>query len=91
MLVEFGGYVPLSRQRAHSLLKRMKFTQRKATTAKSIETEEDFVQLKASFLSDVVATVVMEETPPELILNWDQTGTKILPCSTWTMNKWGTK
>ena len=47
---------------------RMKVTQRQATTAKSKETE-DLAQLKASFLSDVVATVVMEEIPPELIQN----------------------
>ena len=33
----------------------------------------------------------MEQIPPELILNWDQTGIKIVPCSTWTMDKSGSK
>ena len=90
-LVEFGGYIELNRQWAHSLLKRMKFVQRKATTAKSKETEANFVERKKLFLADVVATVTMEEIPPELILNWDQTGIKIVPCSTWTMDRRGVK
>ena len=33
----------------------------------------------------------MEEIPEELILNWDQTGIKIVPCSTWTMDVQGSK
>ena len=64
-LVEFGGHVQLNRHWAYALLKRMKFVQRKATTAKSIHTAVDFAQLKKSFLADVVATVTMEEIPAE--------------------------
>ena len=90
-LVEFGGHVELNRQWAHSLLKRMKFVQRKATTAKSKGSDANFVDQKKSFLADVVATVTMEEIPPDLILNWDQTGIKIVPCSTWTMDRQGAK
>ena len=33
----------------------------------------------------------MEEIPPELILNWDQTGIKIVPTTTWTMEQCKTK
>ena len=32
-----------------------------------------------SFLEDVATTVSMEEIPADLILNWDQTGIKIVP------------
>jgi len=78
-LVEFGGHVQLNMHWAYALLKRMKFVQRKATTAKSIHTAVDFAQLKKSFLADVVATVTMEEIPAENILNWDQTGIKVGP------------
>ena len=88
-LVEFGGYVQLNRHWAYALLKRMKFVQRKATTAKSKFTPVDYETLKKSFLADVVATVTMEEIPAELILNWDQTGIKIVPSSTWTMERKG--
>ena len=33
----------------------------------------------------------MEEIPPELILNFDQTGVKIVPSSTWTMDREGSR
>ena len=88
MLAEFGGPVQLSRTWAHSLLKRMKFVQRKATTSKSKHTVQNFAQLKEAFLADVTATVTMKEVPPELILNWDQTGIKFVP---WTMARQGEK
>ena len=47
-LVEFGGHVELSRHWAHSLLKCMNFVQRKATTAKSKQSEANFRELKQS-------------------------------------------
>lgn len=88
---EFGGDVELNRQWAYSLLKRMKFVKRKATTAKSKHSTADFTRLKQQFLADVVTTVEMEEIPAELILNWDQTGIKIVPSSTWTMEAQGSR
>ena len=33
----------------------------------------------------------MEEIPPELILNWDQTGIHLVPASAWTMELAGSK
>jgi hypothetical protein len=47
--------------------------------------------VKKSFLDDLVATVEMEEIPAELILNWDQTGIKMVPSSSWTMERKGVK
>ena len=47
--------------------------------------------MKKSFLGDVVATVTTEEIPAELIMNWDQTGVKLVPSSSWTMEKQGLK
>ena len=44
-----------------------------------------------SFLADVVNTVAMEDIPPELVLNWDQRGIKIVPSSDWTMEQQGAK
>ncbi len=35
--------------------------------------------------------VKMEEIPDALIINWDQTAMKIVPSSSWTMEKRGTK
>ena len=51
----------------------------------------DFEQVKKQFLKDVTETVLMEEIPPELVLNWDQSGINIVPASLWTMNQQGKK
>ena len=85
LLVEFGGHVELSKHWAYSLLHQMKFVQRKVTTAKSKRTNTNFTRLKEQFLQDVVATVEMEEIPPELIPNW------IVPSNTWTIDHQGVK
>ena len=45
-LVEFGGYVNLNRHWAYSLLKRIKFVQRKVITAKSKYTVDNFKEVK---------------------------------------------
>ena len=91
MLAEYGGHVEFNVDWAYSLLHRMNFVQRKVTTAKSKHAVAEFRELKEQFLAEVVATVEMEEIPSELILNWDQTGIKIVPSSTWTMEQRGTK
>ena len=61
------------------------------TTAKSRYSPAEFEHLKKEHLKDVSDTVEMEEIPPKLVLNWDQTGVKIVPSYTWTMEKQGTK
>ena len=91
ILVEFGVHMQLSRFCDHALLQRMKFVQRKATTSKSKLSVANFSEVKKLFLADLVATVTMEEIPAQLILNWDQTGIKMVSSSTWTMDKRGTK
>ena len=90
-LMEFGGHIQLNPSWGYSLLGRMNFVKRKATTAKSKLSKEFFSVLKSQFLNDVVSTVELEEIPAELILNWDQTGIKIVPSSLWTMDKQGAK
>ncbi len=60
-LAEFGGDVEINRQWAYSLLQRMSFVKRKATTAKSKYSTANFAQVKKQFLADVVTTVEMEE------------------------------
>ena len=81
----------LNRHWAYSLLRHMKFVQRRATTSKSKHSNQNFSALKKSFLEDVVTTVEMEEIPPELIMNWDQTGIKLVPSSSWTKEQRGSK
>ena len=90
-LAEFGGHISLGVPWAYSLFRRMNFVQRKVTTAKSKHSAAEFNRLKEKFLADVEATVKMEEIPPELILNLDQTGIRIVPSRTWTMEQQGSK
>ena len=77
-LAENGGYIKLNRHWAYGFFKRIGFLQRKPTTAKSKFSVEDFAAKKREFLNDVVA---------ELILNWDQTGIRLVPSSLWTMEQ----
>lgn len=74
----------LNKHWACLLLDRMGFVQRKATTVTSKYTV-------ANFLQDVVSAVVMEDISSELIMNWDQTGIKMVPCAEWTIEKQGTR
>lgn len=90
-LVEFGGHIDLSLTWAYSLLSRMKFVKRRATTSKSKFSPENFAQLKADFLDDLSSIVELEDIPPELVLNWDQTGIKLVPVSNHTMDRQGLK
>lgn len=47
--------------------------------------------MKKAFLDEITAIVTMEEVPAELILNWDQTGIRFVPSSSWTMERRGTR
>lgn len=42
-------------------------------------------------MADICSVVKMEEIPDQLVLNWDHTAIKIVPSSSWTMEKRGTK
>ena len=91
LLTEFGGHITLSRHWAYHLLNRMNFVRRKATTSKSKYKPADFAKVKEQFLNDVVSIVTVEGIPPELVLNWDQTGIHLVPVSPWTMEQAGSK
>ena len=69
----------------------MGFVQRKATTAKSKYSLQNITEKKREFLNDLVFTVEMEKIRLQLIFNWDQTRIKLVPSTSWTMNKQGTR
>ena len=87
---ENGGPINLTRHWARSLLERMNFVKRKATTAAKIEPSH-FDELKEQYLLDIKAVVEMEKVPSELVFNWDHTGINIVPGSQWTMEQKGSK
>ena len=59
--------------------------------AKSKHAPVDFAAVKRAFLDDVIAVATKEDIPPELMLNWNQTGIHLVSASTWTMDKEGSK
>ena len=73
---------------AKSLLTRMGFVKRKATTKAKVPVK-DFEAIKTTFLNEVFTTVIMEDIPQELIVNWDHTALHYVPVSSWTMEKKG--
>ena len=79
-LVEYGGDITLTTSWAKSLLKRMNFTKRRATTKCGIPPHV-FMDVKTEFLRSVIDVVKMEEIPSQLIFNWDQTGLHLVPAA----------
>ena len=70
-LSENGGCMEITKSWAQRLLERMNLVKRKDTTGVKVH----FEKLKKQFLSDV-CSIVMEEIPEQLIINWDQTDLK---------------
>lgn len=68
----------------------MGFSKRRANAKVKIS-PHNFKEIKDHFLLDIKSVVAMEDIPNGLILNWDQTAVKIVPSSSWTMEKRGTK
>ena len=54
-------------------------------------TVSNFESAKEQFLLNVQIAREMEDIPPELVFNWDQTGISIVPGSTWTLELKGSK
>ena len=80
----------LSKDWAVGVLRRMNFTKRRANS-KSKVLPANFSAIKEQFLLDIRGLVVMEDISKDLVINWDQTSMKIVPSSSWTMEKRGTK
>ena len=86
LLVEHGGHIAITKAWAMSLLQRMGYVKRKATTKSAPGiTPEVFESLKDGFLKQVARMVQLRNIPDCLIINLDQTGVKLIPVGDWTM------
>ncbi len=90
MLSDFGGPIYLQKEWARSVLQRMGFSKRRATSTSKVK-PTDLEKLKQNYLINIYSIVKMEDIHDSLIINWDQTSMKIVPTSSWTMEKKGTK
>ena len=68
-LAEYSGPATLTISWAKSLLKRMNYTKRRATTKYSHPTDE-LEKEKEALLSQLLDTVGLNDIPPELIFTW---------------------
>ena len=89
-LKEFGGSIVLTKGWAKQFLRRLGYTKCRGSTKAKI-LPGNFEEIRDSFLVEVMSVVVMEEIPPELVINWDHTAFKLVPSSNWAMEKKGTK
>ncbi len=87
LLAECEG---LTKSWAKSLLYRMQFVQRRSCSTKKTMIQ-NFEEVKDKYLEDIRVIVTMEDIPNELIFNWDHTGVQIVPSSSWTYDKKGSK
>ena len=63
----------------------MGYVKRKGSNAGKI-TLAQFQEVKEVFLADIQAEVLMNDIPPELTFNWDQTPVHYVPTGEWTMH-----
>ena len=73
-----------------SLLRQMGFVKGRVSTTAKIAVP-NFEEVKAQFLLDINVGVEMDEIPPALVINLDQTGIHYVPAGSWTMEKEGAK
>ena len=90
LLKEEGSPLELTKNWAKSILYRMGFVERSDNTKSKVGVEQSEA-LKTQYLFNIKATVEIMEIPPELVINWDQAGIKIIPVSSWMMEKRGGK
>ena len=83
-----GGHITINKDWAKSLLHRMGYVKRRVSTSAKVA-PQDFDDRKEQFLYDAQVLVNYEEIPDSLVVNWDHTGIKYVPVSSWTMEKEG--
>ena len=88
LLKDYNGSLELRKKWAESLLIQMGSVKRKATKA-ARKLLTDFLELKLNFLKRIQREVRSYAIPLELPFNWDQTGVKLVPVSSWTLAESG--
>ena len=91
LLAENDGAIDLTKDWGKRLLGRIRFVKCKCTTAAKKASQEEFEEVKTQYLEDIETVAKLEDIPPELVVNWDQTAIKYVPISSWTQEKKGAK
>ena len=88
LLPEYGGNLELKKSWARSLLIRMGFVKCKGTTSGKI-TVDELDAIKSDFIGRILSVVKSYNSPPQLVINVDETGIHLVPISNWTMERQG--
>ena len=75
---------PLTKDWAKSVLTQMGMVKRKVSSKAKINVER-FAIIKEAFLLDIKNFAELDEIPPQLIINWDQTAIHYVPVGSQTM------
>ena len=79
LLVDYGGGLNPDKPWAKSLLRRLGFVKRKASTSARVHVQ-DFNSIKKSFQHRIVTAVKTHSIPQALIINLDETGLSLFRC-----------
>ena len=91
LLLQVNASTPkqvLTNDWARSLLRRMKFVKRKGTKAAK-KVPENFVELGDQFKARIHSVKTRYQIPPEMIVTFDETASKIIPTDDWTLEEQG--
>ena len=86
LLAQHGGHIEITKVWAKSIFQRTGYVKRKCSNAGKI-TGGCFKELQEEFLADIKAEVLMNDVPPPLIFNLDQTALQLIPTGEWTMHQ----
>lgn len=90
LLKENSGVIDVTEAWAKVLRVRMNFVRRKGTkSARHLPT--DLVNIKHVLLESIATLIEEHKISHELLINFDQTGSKFVPVSEWSMEKRGSK
>lgn len=81
--------IELTKSWTRSLLHCMEMVKRRVGSKAKVDID-NFDCIKEGFLLDV-QNVSLDEIPPALVINWDQTAIQYVPTSSWTMEEEGAR
>ena len=90
LLAENSGHINVNKSWANLFLARYSFVKCRATKA-TRKVPADFQKKQEVFVTNVQETIMTKAIPLELVINFNQTGVKIVPVAKWTLDTKGMK
>ena len=92
LLAANGGCITISKSWAKSLMARMGLVKCHGSTKSNLRLSgEEYDRIRNAYVMGIVTKARSGNIPPQLIINWDQTGLNVVPTSSWTMHEAGSR